>query len=155
MNRSFKHIADYVKQNDIVLDHRQRVTRLYRHSLKLMASWVIDRRTIIEDSRKIRARFDALKDEPADSAKVSYAIRAGEKELEDYVHVDPYVLPYMPGGSKFMRNPPPPPSAAYEGHPSPDAYTGTNTPVYPDMIPITFRKKHVATLVDFSKKTYE
>lgn len=155
MNKSFKYVSDFVKSNDVVINHNQRVTRLYRHSLKLMASWVIDRRIIIEKSKIIRSRFDQLKNEPSDSPKVAYAIQAGEKELSDYVHVDPYVLPYMPGGSKFMRNPPLPPSAAYEGHPPSDAYSGTNTPVYPDMIPITFRKKHVATLVDFSKKTYE
>ena len=35
-------------------------------------------------------------------------IREAEKELERYTHPDPYVVPYMPGGSKFMRNPPPP-----------------------------------------------
>ena len=35
-------------------------------------------------------------------------VREAEEKLVEYTHPDPYVIPYMPGGSKFMRNPPPP-----------------------------------------------
>ncbi len=35
-------------------------------------------------------------------------LREGEEELLSWTHPDNYVNPYMPGGSKFMRNPPPP-----------------------------------------------
>ena len=41
------------------LSHSQQVTRLYRHSLKLLASWAIDHEIIGEEARKIRDEFDA------------------------------------------------------------------------------------------------
>ncbi len=31
-------------------------------------------------------------------------------------HPDPYIQPYMPGGSLFMRNPAPPLDVVFEGH---------------------------------------
>ena len=40
------------------LTHNQEVARLYRHSLKLMTSWVIDRATVCEAATAIRAEFD-------------------------------------------------------------------------------------------------
>jgi len=45
-------------------------------------------------------------------------MREGEAELVAMTHPDSYVLPTMPGGSKFMRNPPPPLAAVFpEGIP--------------------------------------
>ena len=38
------------------LTHQQRVTRLYRHSLKALQSWAIDRSIINDEATKIRAR---------------------------------------------------------------------------------------------------
>ncbi len=35
-------------------------------------------------------------------------LREGEEELFAWIHPDMWTNPYMPGGSKFMRNPPPP-----------------------------------------------
>jgi hypothetical protein len=35
-------------------------------------------------------------------------LREGEEELFSWIHPDMWTNPYMPGGSKFMRNPPPP-----------------------------------------------
>ena len=35
-------------------------------------------------------------------------LREGEEELTTWIHPDMWTNPYMPGGSKFMRNPPPP-----------------------------------------------
>jgi hypothetical protein len=35
-------------------------------------------------------------------------LQAGEEKLVDFSHPDPYCMCWMPGGSKFMRNPPPP-----------------------------------------------
>jgi len=32
-------------------------------------------------------------------------MREAQERLEYHVHPDPYVAPYMPGGSLFMRNP--------------------------------------------------
>ena len=33
-------------------------------------------------------------------------IQEGEAELFEFSHPDPYCVPFMPGGSLFMRNPP-------------------------------------------------
>lgn len=35
-------------------------------------------------------------------------VREATERLVANTHPDPYIQPYMPGGSKFMRNPPPP-----------------------------------------------
>jgi oligopeptide transport system substrate-binding protein len=40
-------------------------------------------------------------------------LREAEEELLAWTHPDNYVVPYMPGGSKFMRNPPPPLRAVF------------------------------------------
>ena len=95
---------------------------------------------------------------PPGGGAALYALSNGEAELAAMTHPDKYVLPYMPGGSAFMRNAPPPMEVVYgEGNIPESARTGTNTPVWPDMVPITFRDsppggKH---LVDFYKKTIE
>ena len=59
MNKHFREVASrYVKAKPD-LSHSQQVTRLYRHSLKLLASWAIDHEIIGEEARKIRDEFDA------------------------------------------------------------------------------------------------
>jgi hypothetical protein len=67
-------------------------------------------------------------------------------------HPEPYVVCWMPGGSKFMRNAPPPPFPGEHR-----SLTGVNTPVWPDMVPITFRPMGEidSLIVDFPKKNME
>jgi hypothetical protein len=69
-------------------------------------------------------------------------------------HPDMYKVPYMPGGSKYMRNPPLPLSVCFpDGNYPPDA------PLYevnPDMsiaTPENGRNAVGMTLTDFYKKT--
>merc|ERR1712232_1471602 len=99
-------------------------------------------------------RFDSVK-RPGPAAR--YALEEGEKELVKFTHGDPYCMVWMPGGSKFMRNPAPPLGAVYPNGGIPDdAEKGTNTPVWPDMVPVTARKEQPTSyLVDFSKKNME
>lgn len=52
----------------------------------------------------MRARFDA--ERGCAPAKALRLLREGQDELFAYTHPDPYCNPVMPGGSKFMRNPP-------------------------------------------------
>jgi len=153
MNKAFKAVAEQTRMAKPQLTHQQRVTRLYRNALRTTYHWSLDRRIWLEEAEKLRAKFDALKSEKPDSGKVRYALEQGEKYLASMVHPDPYCIPWMPGGSKFMRNPPPPPSVCGEHYP----LTGTNTPVWPDMVPITFRPVGTweSMLVDFGKKNYE
>jgi hypothetical protein len=40
-----------------------------------------------------------------DSAKTARLMREGRERLVANTHPDPYIAPYMPGGSLFMRNP--------------------------------------------------
>lgn len=40
-----------------------------------------------------------------DSAIAARLLREGKEKLEEQYHPDPYIQPYMPGGSLFMRNP--------------------------------------------------
>ena len=46
---------------DALLAHRVRVMRLYRHSLKQMMSWAIQKSLIYEEFKNIRSQFEANK----------------------------------------------------------------------------------------------
>ncbi|CAM9334920.1 unnamed protein product [Ascophyllum nodosum] len=46
-------------------------------------------------------------------ARATALVRDAQKKMDKYVHVDRYIRPYMPSGSSFMRNPPPPLEACY------------------------------------------
>jgi hypothetical protein len=52
----------------------------------------------------LQSLFDAL----FFHSEAANLVAAAQDKLVDYTHPDPYCQPYMPGGSKFMRNPPPP-----------------------------------------------
>eukprot|EP00946_MAST-07B_sp_MAST-7B-sp1_P005004 g5004.t1 len=56
---SFRTAAEWMRPAGEVLTHTQVVTRLYRHSLKCMMSWAIQRDIINEEAALIRARFEA------------------------------------------------------------------------------------------------
>ena len=53
----------------------------------------------------MRARFEENR-HLTDPFQIEQCIRAGEAEFEANRHPDPYVTPYMYGGSRYMRNPP-------------------------------------------------
>ena len=42
---------------------------------------------------------------PVDSLQTKEAIQECEEKLLSFEHPDPYIPPYMPGGTLFMRNP--------------------------------------------------
>ena len=80
------------------------MARLYRKSLKVLSSWSVDRQVFLDQAEILRARFDANRNcSPAMALRL---IREGQTELFSNTHPDPYCVPYMPGGSLFMRNPP-------------------------------------------------
>ena len=140
MNRTFLEVAALAR-NQLAPPptERQRVTRLYRNSLRLLMSWAVDRDVFLNEAEKLRARFDAYRGDFSSRAKG--ALEAGEREFASMAHPDGYVQPYMPGGSKFMRNPPPPMEMVYyehgHVHVPEEATTGTNTPQWPDHVPNT------------------
>lgn len=91
------------------LTHTQRVTRLYRRSLKHLLSWYIDRSVWRQEALKLRDRFDEAKNVSMPIAK--QLLRDGEYEFRMHRHPEPYTLPTAPGGSKWERNIPPPEEA--------------------------------------------
>lgn len=72
------------------ISHAQRVTRLYRHSLKNSLSWCIDRVMWREEALRIRARFDANRHIQDRRLAVSL-VQQGEEELQKKMHPDPYL----------------------------------------------------------------
>ena len=59
MNAAFRSAAEWMRPAGEALSHTQVVTRLYRHSLKCMMSWAIQRDIINEEVARIRSRFEA------------------------------------------------------------------------------------------------
>ena len=83
-------------------------------------------------------------------------MQEAKAELFEFSHPDPYCVPFMPGGSLFMRNPPPPLSICF-----PDGDYPDDAPMYtlnPDMSvcrPETGKVAVGSVLVDFGKKNME
>jgi NADH dehydrogenase (ubiquinone) 1 beta subcomplex subunit 9 len=129
------------------------VAKLYRTSLRVLLSWAVDRDIFNDAATDLRARFDANRGVSPSAA--SRLLREGEGELFSWSHPDMYKVPFMPGGSKFMRNPPLPMSVCF-----PDGNIPADAPTYevnPDMSvakPETGRNAVGTTLVDFYKKRY-
>lgn len=127
---------------------------MYRHSLRTLLSWAVDRDIFNEEATKLRARFDSKRG--VSPATASRLLQEGQDELFEWMHPDPYCIPSMPGGSKFMRNPPPPMIACF-----PDGDMPDDAPRYtinPDWSLATKEHGRNATgtvLVDFYKKDME
>jgi hypothetical protein len=127
---------------------------LYRKSLKLLASWAVDREIFLDEAEKLRARFDAGKD--ANEAKATRLLKEAKQELFENSHPDPYCVPFMPGGSLFMRNPPLPLEVCF-----PDGNYPADAPKVlfnPDMSVCkeeTGKNFNGTVLVDFTKKNME
>mmetsp|Transcript_45362 Transcript_45362/g.120645 ORF Transcript_45362/g.120645 Transcript_45362/m.120645 type:complete len:109 (+) Transcript_45362:49-375(+) len=87
--------------------HRLRVMKLYRNAIRLTLNWCIDREVLSKEAIKLRAIFDSHRHET--NVKVAEQLLAeGEAKLKQKEHPDPYKCPYLPGGSLYQRNVPPP-----------------------------------------------
>lgn len=106
MNAEMRSAASQFIKAAPKLSHKQEVCRLYRKSLKLCNSWAISRDIFNAEATKIRASFDKYKSLSPEDAKVKYMLSSAYKTMEKYTHPDPYIVPWMPGGSLFQRNPP-------------------------------------------------
>ena len=71
------------------LTHAQRVTRLYRRSLKHLLSWTIDRQGWRKQAVQLRSQFDFYKH--ADTRKAAILLEKGEQVFETNKHPDPYI----------------------------------------------------------------
>lgn len=112
MTASF-HAVQATYRQATSLTHRQTVTRLYRRGLRLLDSWLPHRSEFNAHASALRARFDASRALAADSGAVQRLVREAQEEAARWTHPDQYTLPYMPGGTKFMRNPPLPLAVCY------------------------------------------
>ena len=83
--------------------HAQRVTRLYRGSLKALMNWTVHRDLFITEGFALRARFDKGK-LAKDPRLIEKIVREGEAELKSMQHPDPYTST-LPRGLIFF--PPP------------------------------------------------
>lgn len=100
------------------ITHGQRVTRLYRASLRTARDWLIDTDAWIEECINIQSRFRVNKDKSITEGR--FLVEKGMEELLSRRHPEPYVPIYMPGGSSYQRNVPPPPELAEKSMPPPD-----------------------------------
>jgi len=132
----------------------EQVARLYRHALKLLDSWAIDRDVFCDEAEKIRAKFDA--ERGANPGRALHLLNAGKEELYNYTHPDKYCVPFMPGGSKFMRNPPLPLSVCFpDGNYPADAPDYEFNNDFSIATPESGRNGTGYVLVDFGKKNME
>lgn len=130
LNQHFQKVVDFYKPNPTIA-HKFAVMRLYRAFLRVTFAWTEDRDIWFEEATKIRAEFDKHKNLSPTSLQAIQLLKEGQQKLADNVHPDPYIMPYMPGGSLFMRNSPIPLEA-----------------VFPDGIPADVDQRQVN--IDFS-----
>jgi NADH dehydrogenase (ubiquinone) 1 beta subcomplex subunit 9 len=93
------------------ISHKQRVTRLYRASLRNSRDWIIDYDVFLVDARKIQRRFRENKEKPLPEGR--RLVSAGMAELLEKRHPDPYIPIYAEGSTKYQRNVPPPPEVCF------------------------------------------
>jgi len=130
LNQHFQHVVNFYKPNPTI-GHKHAVMRLYRAFLRVTFAWTEDRDIWFEEATKIRAEFDKHKNLKPSSLEAIQLLKEGQEKLAANVHPDPYIIPYMPGGSLFMRNSPLPLEA-----------------IYPDGIPEAVNQRQVN--IDFS-----
>mmetsp|Transcript_5532 Transcript_5532/g.11438 ORF Transcript_5532/g.11438 Transcript_5532/m.11438 type:complete len:159 (-) Transcript_5532:45-521(-) len=150
LNSAFQAASDQAKSRLPELTHNQKVARLYRDSLKLLSSWCIDRDIFNEEATAIRNLFD--EERGCKPEKAIRLLRQGEEKIWAYTHPDPYRNPIMPGGSKFMRNPPLPMDVCF-----PDGNYPEDAPKYeidPDWS-VSDPATKGYSLIDFGKKNME
>merc|ERR1711918_236955 len=89
------------------VSHRGRVMGLYRKILETQRNWANNRALFCEEAKKTKAIFTERLGETEPKIIEQY-IAEGEAMFTKYRHPDPYIRPTAFGGSKYMRNSPPP-----------------------------------------------
>mmetsp|Transcript_31840 Transcript_31840/g.76040 ORF Transcript_31840/g.76040 Transcript_31840/m.76040 type:complete len:155 (+) Transcript_31840:97-561(+) len=154
MNTAFREAAAMARQKPVDLTHNQQVARLYRKALKTLCSWTIDREIFIDEAIALRSRFDA--ERGCSNAKAVRLLKEAKTELYEFTHPDPYCVPYMPGGTLFMRNPPLPMEIVFpDGDIPADAPRHTLNPDMTICEAETGKSAVGSVLVDFTKKNME
>lgn len=94
--------------------HTEKVTRLYRATLRNSRDWIIDRNLWLEEAREIRAVFQANKHKSLKEGET--LVKQGMQSLLNNRHPEPYIPIYAPGSSKYQRNVPPPIEVSFFFH---------------------------------------
>lgn len=92
------------------ITHAQRVTRLYRNSLRTSRDWIIDYELWVKDAENIQALFRVNKNKSVTEGR--FLAEKGLAELFKRRHPEPYIPIYAPGSSSYQRNVPPPPEVS-------------------------------------------
>lgn len=100
------------------ITHSQRVTRLYRSSLRTARDWVIDYEDWVKQAIVIQGRFQANKDKSLVEGK--HLVETGMAELLSKRHPEPYIPIAAKDGSSYQRNTPPPPELTEVSMPPPE-----------------------------------
>ncbi|XP_069587973.1 NADH dehydrogenase [ubiquinone] 1 beta subcomplex subunit 9 [Ranitomeya imitator] len=85
-----------------LLNHQQKVLRLYKKSLRHLESWCVFRDKFRYEACLLRARFDSQKNEK-DMMKATLLLKAGEEEFYRLQHPQPYIFVDSPGGTSYER----------------------------------------------------
>ena len=86
----------------LTASHTQRVTRLYRRSLKNLMNWVVWRDLWIEKGFELRAEFDKNKN-VSDPRIIEKLVSDGEAKLAELQHPDPYTSASPPCPTAILR----------------------------------------------------
>jgi hypothetical protein len=81
LNDIFLAAANQTRQKARSLTHNQKVAHLYRHSLRVLLSWAVDRDIFNEAATELRARFDAQRGVSAAAASRLLKVRRELKRL--------------------------------------------------------------------------
>lgn len=93
------------------ITHTQRVSRLYRASLRTARDWIIDYEAWVKECVNIQSRFRTNKNKSLIEGK--HLVEQGMDELFSKRHPEPYIPIYASDGSSHQRNVPPPPEVSY------------------------------------------
>lgn len=112
----------------------------------------IDREVFLSEANKIRSEFSSNAHLAPESGKVKALVREAQEKLLTHSHPDKYILPWMPGGTLFMRNPPLPFDVVFAGHVPEELH---EEPINIDMTPVVKGEKGDGrVLVDSANKAY-
>lgn len=154
MNKTFREVAAYYKQV-VTLTHKQKVTRMYRRSLRMLDSWACDREIFLTRGEEIRKQFEENRHLDPNSGLTQRLVREAEENLVSWIHPDQYTNPYMPGGSRFMRNPAYPLKTLFP-HGIPEEFNFATQDIHCIQVPMSAQPEGMQTvLIDPMKKCSE
>jgi len=82
--------------------HKRAVCGLYRHSLKNILNWCVNREVFLKEIGMTRQLFEVNRN--AEPALAGLLLKQGQEKLAGLVHPDPYIVPTDIGGTKYQRS---------------------------------------------------